>query len=419
MPRPSARAAVFAVVAVAAIAVAIVDNASRDDAALPLPPEAGGRGGAPRERTSFLARLIPPEPERARSGRLPTNVGELARRLPIERKVAQLFVWGLEEQVLTDPVFERLRQLDLGGILVRRRNYTDPTQLAALAGEAVVLSQQAGHVPPWVAASQEGAEFNTFPELPPSGAPADYSTPAGAAGAAGEAADALRPLGITALFGPVVDVGPEDGGAVGARAFSDDPERVARYGATAVREMTEAGVLAAPKHFPGLGAANQPTDEGPASVGLTVEELGERDLVPFQAAIRAGAPAIQLGHGLYATDDFVTPASLSPTIASDLLRGRLRFRGVAITDDLASAAITSVMSVPDAAVAALRAGADVLVISGPRGEQEAAYTAVLNAVRRGDVPRSRVDTAVTRILAAKRRLGLISDPGTPAQGTQP
>jgi beta-N-acetylhexosaminidase len=417
LPGPAARAVLSLVLIAVALAVAISGDAGRDDDTPSLPPEAAG-GGAPREQTSFLARLIPPERERARRGRVPADVGELAARLPIERKVAQLFVWGLEEQVLTDPVFERLRQLDLGGILVRDRNYTDPVQLAALAGEAVVLSQQTGHVPPWVAASQEGAEFNAFPELPPSGAPADYSTPAGAAGAAGEAADTLRPLGVTLLLGPVVDVGLEDGGAVGARAFSDDPERVARYGAAVVREFAEAGVLAAPKHFPGLGAANQPTEEGPASVGLTVEELGGRDLIPFQAVIRAGTPAIVLGHGVYATDDFVTPGSLSPTIATDLLRGRLRFRGVAITDDLASPAITAVMSVPDAAVAALRAGADVLVISGPRGEQEAAYTAVLNAVRRGDVPRSRVDQAVGRILAAKRRLGLIAE-GTPAQGTQP
>lgn len=419
MPRPSARAALLLLVATVAVAAAIWDNASRDDGAAPLPPEAAGQAATgPRERTSFLARLIPPERERARAGRVPANVGELAAQLPVERKVAQLFVWGLEEQVLTDPVFERLRQLDLGGILVRERNYTDPAQLAALAGEAVVLSQQTGHVPPWVAASQEGAEFNAFPELPPTGAPADYSTPATAAGAAGEAADALRPLGVTALLGPVVDVGPEDGGAVGARAFSDDPEAVARFGAEAVRQITAAGVLAAPKHFPGLGAANVSTDEGPASVGFTVDELEARDLVPFRAAIRAGAPAVVLGHGLYATDDFVTPGSLSPAIATDLLRGRLRFRGVAITDDLASPAITAVMSIPDAAVAALRAGADVLVISGPRGEQEAAYTAVLNAVRRGEVSRARVDAAVGRILAAKRRLGLIAS-GTPAQGTQP
>lgn len=91
-----------------------------------------------------------------------------------------------------------------------------------------------------------------------------------------------------------------------------------------------------------------------------------------------------------------------------------------MTDDLSSPAVTAVMSVPDAAVAALDAGADQLVISGPLGEQEAAYTAVLNALRRGDVPVRRVDVAVTRILSAKRDLGLIAENGAPpAQGTQP
>lgn len=406
------------VLAAAAAGYGIADRL-RDDDSTPLPPEASG--GAPQERTSFLARMIPPEPERrSGAGRAPRNVSELVRQLPVERKVAQLFVWGFEGQDLTDPVYERLRALDLGGILVRNRNYLGPAQLAAQAGEAVVISQQEGHVPPWVFASQEGAEFSSFPDLPPSGAPADYETPEGAAQAAGEAADALRPLGVTALIGPVLDVGPEDGGALGARTFSDRPEAVAAYGRETIEEYAEAGVLAAPKHFPGLGAANQDTAEGPASVGLTVEELGERDLVPFRAALRAGAPAVTVGHGLYATDDFVTPASLSPTILEDLLRERLRFRGLAVTDDLASPAVTAVTSVPDAAVAALDAGADQLVVSGPLGEQEAAYTAVLNAVRSGDVPRRRLDVAVSRILAAKRDLGLIAENGVPpAQGVAP
>lgn len=410
----------LALVAVAAIGYAVW-QITREETPAPLPPEASGGGSGPRERTSFLARMIPPEPDRrAGAARVPSNVGELVRQLPLERKVAQLFVWGFEGQDLTDPIYERLRALDLGGILVRNRNYLGPAQLAAQAGEAVVISQQEGHVPPWVFASQEGAEFSAFPDLPPAGAPADYRTAEGAAAAAGEAADALRPLGVTALLGPVLDVGPEDGGAVGARAFSDDAREVAAYGRAVIEEYAEAGVLAAPTHFPGLGAANQDTADGPASVGLTVDELGRRDLVPFRAAVRAGAPAITLGHGLYATDDFVTPASLSPTIADRLLRGRLRFRGMAVTDDLSSPAVTAVMSVPDAAVAALDAGADQLVISGPLGEQEAAYTAVLNALRRGDVPVRRVDVAVTRILAAKRDLGLIAENGAPpAQGTQP
>ena len=421
MPRSVTRIAALAAVLLSGAVGYVVVDRLREDEPPPLPPEASGDTG-PRERTSFLARMIPPEPERPPAGaaaRAPRTVAELVRRLPLERKVAQVFVWGLAGRDLTDPVYERVRELGLGGILLRGENYASPGQLAAMAGEAGVVARRAGQVPPLVYASQEGAEYSSFPDLPPEGAPADYPSAQAAAQAAGEAADALRALGITAVLGPVLDVGPADTGALGARAFSDDPEAVASYGRAALAEYAEAGVLAAPKHFPGIGAANQDTAQGPASVGLTVGELAERDLVPFAAAIRAGADAITLGHGLYATDDFVTPASLSPEIVGGLLRGRLRFRGLAVTDDLASPAITAVMSIPDAAVAALRAGADQLLVSGPLGEQEAAYTAVLNAVRRGEVPRRRLDEAVTRVLVAKRDLGLILEGGgSPAAGAR-
>lgn len=394
--------------------MALATRLSGDGPGAPPPPPGEASGGRAEQGRSFLSRLVPPPPERSRGPRFSSSVEDLAERLPLERQVAQLFVWGFEGQDLTAPIYERLLELDLGGILVRGRNYRDVQQLAALAGEALAISRNASHVPPLVFASQEGAEFNAFRDLPPVGAPADYDTPETAAAAAGESGGSLRALGVTALLGPVVDVGTADGGALGARAFSDAPAAVASYGRLAVEAYSGAGVLAAPKHFPGLGAANQHTDEGPASVGLTIDELAQRDLVPFKAVIDAGAPAVTIGHGLYATDDFVTPASLSRTIVTDLLRERLGFRGVAIADDLSAPAITAVESVPDAAVDAVRAGADMLVVSGPRAEQEEAYLAVLNAVRKEEISRGRIERAVLRILTAKTRLGLIAEGGADA-----
>ena len=124
-------------------------------------------------------------------------------------------------------------------------------------------------------------------------------------------------------------------------------------------------VFAAVKHFPGLGSASQSTEDGPANVGLSARGAARRDLVPFRAAFEAGAPGVVVGHGLYAVDDFVTPASLSRQVTTDLLRRRLRFKGIAITDDLADPPITALGSVPDAAVAAVKAGADMLYVSGP------------------------------------------------------
>src|SRR2546429_8075374 len=122
-------------------------------------------------------------------------------------------------------------------------------------------------------------------------------------------------------------------------------------------------MLSAPGHFPGIGAAGQSTDQGPTEVGLSMKDLGRRDLVPFRAAIRAGAQAILLGHAGYQPDDFVVPASLSRAIATRLLRGQLGFKGMAITDDLEAGAVTSHTTLPQAAGAAIQGGATHGVVS--------------------------------------------------------
>ena len=118
-------------------------------------------------------------------------------------------------------------------------------------------------------------------------------------------------------------------------------------------------------------------------------------------------PALVLSHALYAMNDFTRPASLSREIVTGLLRDELGFAGVAITDDLADPAITTSYSVPQAAVMALRAGADMLFISGSPGDQQAAYVAVLRAAERGRLPRSRLAEALLRDLHAKWDYGLI------------
>ena len=380
---------------------------SRDHAEGPEVPEASR--GNPVERVSFLARLIPPAPERQRAQgpSVPRSVEDLARRLPLERKVAQLFLVGFRGRDLTANVFRRLRRLDYGGIVIDRPNYESPQQLGQLAGEALVISQQENHVPPWVMGQQEGGELNAFPDLPPASAPADLRSADAAGRQAAAAAATLKPLGVSGVLAPAVDVGLVDEPALGVRVYSDDPEEVAGFADAVVTAYRRGRVFSTAKHFPGLGSVSQPTEEAPATVGLSLDELRQRDLVPFRAAFEAGVPAVTLSHALYQMDDFTVPGTLSRRVATDLLRNELRFRGVAITDDLADPAITTQVSVPDAAVRALGAGADLLFVSGPEADQQAAYVAVLRAVRSGKVPRERLDEALFRILVAKRDYGLI------------
>jgi beta-N-acetylhexosaminidase len=182
---------------------------------------------------------------------------------------------------------------------------------------------------------------------------------------------------------------------------------VSGYADAVVHAYRAKRLFSAAKHFPGLGAADQLTELGPATVGLDLDALRERDLLPFRAAIEAGVPAVVLSHALYPMNDFTQPASLSRAVVTGLLRNELGFAGVAITDDLADPAITTSYSVPEAAVLAIKAGADMLFISGSPGDQQAAYTAVLRAAQRGRLPRGRLDEAVLRDLHAKWDYGLI------------
>jgi beta-N-acetylhexosaminidase len=402
---------VIAALALGAGVAGVVVGAEHDDddgdAASNVPTP--GRG-APKERVSFLARIVPPPEQRQRRNRgpaVPRSVADLARRLPLERKVAQLFLFGFRGTDLNADIFGRLRRLDLGGIVVASQNYTDVAQLGALTGEARVIAREERHVPPWVITSQEGGELNSFFDLPPAALPADMASAREAGTAAERSAAALRGLGVNGVLGPVVDVGQESGSALGARLYSDTPEEVAAYAEATVTAYRKRHVFSAVTHFPGLGAADQSTEEGPATVGLGIDELRERDLIPFEAAVDAGVPGVVIGHALYPFSDFTVPASLSKQVATDLLRRDLRFKGVALTDDLADPAIRVIHTVPDAAVRALRVGADMLYVSGGAGDQQAAYVAVLRAVQRGRIPRRRLNEAVGRILLAKQDYDLI------------
>jgi beta-N-acetylhexosaminidase len=401
------RLAALLVVLAAVVAVTIV-LLVRSGGSSPKVEEASQ--GAPQQRVSFLSRIIPPTEQSEKGSRnapdVPRSVQDLARRLPIDRKVAQLFVVGFNGKDLNADVFQQLRRLDLGAVALQRSNYANPGLLGRLAGEAVVVARKARRVPPFVIAQQEGGDQSSFPDLPPATAPGDLGSSGQAGAEATQAARALRGLNVTGVFGPSVDVG-DDSSPLGDETFSDDPREVAAYADAVTRAYRRGFVFASPSHFPGLGAADVSPEQGPATVGLSPHELVERDLIPFQAAIRAGAPAITLSNATYSLDNFTLPGSLSRNVIQGLLRKELRFKGVVMTDDLSDPALASFASISGAAVDAIKAGADMVYISGSAGDQRAAYVAVLRAVQSGRISTSRLDEAVLRILEAKRNYRLI------------
>jgi beta-N-acetylhexosaminidase len=362
----------------------------------------GGSGGSGRPKVpAGLAQLAGTPP-----GRTTRALVRQVTRLPLARQVDQLFVVGLEGRSSRDPSFAVVRRHDWGGVMLERRNWQDRQQVSAMAADVLAAARRAGHDPPLVVAAQDGGTATAFPGLPPRAQPT-VARPQAAAAAAHDAATALSSLHVSMTLAPVADVGAA-GAPFADRVFGEDPAQVAELTSRAVDAYLAGGVIPAVGHFPGQGTASQDPDRGTATVGLSVADLRRRDLVPFRA-LASRAPVIVMSNAVYAGYDGVTPAVLLPA-AIGLLRTELRYRGVVMSDDLAAAAPVLDQTSGDVAIAALRAGADLLYLSGGPAEQEQASQAVQEAVRRGRLGRARIREALLRVLALKRRYAASAKP---------
>ena len=215
-----------------------------------------------------------------------------------------------------------------------------------------------------------------------------------------------RAAGIHWIFAPDADLNDNaDNPIINTRSFGEDPKSVSVYVTQSVRGIEENGALATAKHFPGHGNVNVDSHLALATVSGTRDELESNELIPFRAAIQAGVSAVMPGH--LAVPAFEprpnTPATFSRDILAGLLREKLKFTGLIVTDALDMGGVTSLASPGDAAVRAVEAGVDVLLLPPV---PDAAIAALESAVRSGRIPESRIDTSVRRILAAKARLRL-------------
>ncbi|HEY8764711.1 MAG TPA: glycoside hydrolase family 3 N-terminal domain-containing protein [Solirubrobacteraceae bacterium] len=334
---------------------------------------------------------------------LPAAVSRAAS-LTLAQQVAQLFLVSVPGHSAAEA--GKLGSAGWGGFVLGRDNFAGDHAVAALTGAITAAARAANLVAPLIAATQEGGPDTAFPDLPPQGEASIGATgPAQLAGSQAQlAGQRLRALGVTMTLAPLADV-DTTAGALSGRLFSTDPAAVASFTAAAVSGYARAGVISAVGHFPGSGGASADPDQMTATVGGSLNELRSRDLIPF-AAVAATAPVMVMSNAAYVAFDGVTPASLLPQ-AVNLLRQGLGYAGVVMSDDL-DATIQPTSSDPGTvAVEALRAGDDLLYITGPPSESQAAYTAVLIAARSNSAVRILVHNALLRVLTLKARYGLL------------
>jgi len=203
---------------------------------------------------------------------------------------------------------------------------------------------------------------------------------------------------------PVLDVpkGPMDQ-VLQNRTFGEDPGRVGNLGRIVIKSLQENGVMAVGKHFPGLGKARLDPHQHLPTIEADQQEMDSIDLPPFQDAVREGVSAIMTSHALYPGLDAHCPATLSYAIITELLRERLGFQGLIITDDLEMGAIKKDPGVAEGAVKAFEAGNDILLICEDQGLVREAMDALRNRLLTNEVLLSRLHESVGRIMAAKEK----------------
>ena len=344
----------------------------------------------------------------------------LASLSPRQRVGQLVMFWVLGDYAsFSDSIFaETVRRVEQEGVSGITMSLGTPIEVA----DKINLLQRRARVPLLVASDLEPAlmrlETAVFPHyLLETGGGTSFPT-AMAIAASGREQDAYevaraiareaKAVGIHVNFAPVVDVNINpDNPVIGTRSFGEDPQRVARLSAEFVRGTHDGGVLATAKHFPGHGDTDVDSHVGLPVVTADIARMRAVELVPFRAAIAAGADLVMSSHiALPALGgDSTTPATLRRDVMTSLLRDSLRFRGLTITDALSMQGVGKGYSIMESTVLSLKAGTDILLL-GPGDNVTAAIDGVLAGIQRGDLTQARIDSSARKILWAKARLGL-------------
>ncbi|MCD7865216.1 MAG: N-acetylmuramoyl-L-alanine amidase [Clostridiales bacterium] len=359
------------------------------------------------------------------------KVAEKLSSMTLEEKVAQMFIitpetlTGVETAVQAGSQTQAcIEEYPVGGIIYMADNLIDPDQTTEMLENTMKYSQEAVGLPIFLSVDEEGGTVarvasNSAFGVTDVGNMCDIGA-SGDTQAAYEAGQTigtyLSELGFNLDFAPVADVlTNSENQVVQKRSFGSDADLVSRMVEQEVLGLEEQGVFACIKHFPGHGATGGDTHEGAVSISRTLDDLRETELVPFANQIESGISFIMVGH--FSAPEITgddTPCSLSSVIVTDLLRDEMGYDGIVITDALNMSAISDSYTSAQAAVKAVQAGADMLLMPS---DFYSAYEGLLDAVDAGEITEERIDESVTRILRVKMQMDSYSEGAEEITGT--
>ncbi|MEW9671163.1 beta-N-acetylhexosaminidase [Ammoniphilus sp. 3BR4] len=354
--------------------------------------------------------------------------------MTLEEKIGQMLMPDFREYheesvtAMLPDIEALVKKYHIGGVILFRENVVTTAQTAQLIRDFQKASEKFGLL---VSIDQEGGivtrlqSETQFPGNMALGATRDPELSFRAGKAIGEE---LKALGINMNFAPVMDINNNpDNPVIGVRSFSENPQMVAELGTAYIRGMQSAGVAATAKHFPGHGDTTVDSHLGLAEVPHSKERLFQMELLPFQEAMKQNIDAIMTAHVTFPNIDpskavseldgseIAVPATLSPIVLTGLMREQMGYEGVISTDAMDMKAIADHFGPVDAAVRAVKAGADIILM--PVGLEDVAE-GLYEAVRTGEIREERINESVKRIMALKVKRGIFKEEAPTWIGTQ-
>jgi len=343
-------------------------------------------------------------------------INKLIDSLTLEEKVGQLLIYGFRGTNFNTEAKHLIDKYNLGGLVVFSHNVNNKEELLNLNTSISKYSLDKLKIPAFISVDQEGGKvlrLKNIATILPGNMNIGASNSTALSYLAGKlTAIDLEALGFNINFAPVIDVNTDpDNRVIGVRAFGDKTEDVTRLGTAYIKGIQSRRLSATAKHFPGHGSTSTDSHFSIPSINLSFEELEKYHLKPFKVAINEGVDAIMTAHvSLPKIDNSSTVATLSKPIIDGILRKKLNFEGIIITDDMEMQGILKDKDIGAAAVEAILAGCDIITVVWNNTSKERVFNSLLNAVKNKTISEARLDESLNRILKIKIKRGLFNAP---------
>ncbi len=331
--------------------------------------------------------------------------------MSLRQKIGQMIVTGFPEESMSREFINLVEEYKVGNVILFQYNQKSRIQLKALCKELKKMIERETGFLPFITSDEEGGIVSRLPlDMPKMPSPLGQ-TALGEIERVRKAAKItgreLKEAGINFNLAPVLDINNNPNNPViGVRSYGTTSQEVCTFGMAALKGYRDAKIMTTGKHFPGHGDTNQDSHLTLPTITKTWEELLQGELIPFQEAIRQGIPAITIAHICFPkVEPENIPATMSRKVITGLLREKLGFQGLIISDCMEMKAIKDTYGVAKGAVEAIKGGMDLIFISHTPKEVKKSIEAIEDGVQKGEISMERIDEALGRILYYKEKYG--------------